>query len=161
MTKAWLVLSVFALGCAAGSGDDGVSAPDVKPVVGAGEQEPPDDPGTGGAEGNEPGAGGSAAGGAAGSGDNGDEPPASGGAAGAGSGGAPGGGAPGGGGSGAGGSGGGAPSGGGASGGGGASASGQCGGKCGSTEPQGAGCYCDVLCIANLDCCPDFFAYCL
>ncbi len=169
-----LLIAVVTLGCAAGTGEetDTDRLPETTPVssVGSGsgqEEEPAQNPASGGASNTDPAKG-----------DNGDEgaetgpqcgtktcasdesccddkfchpmtctdccgPPAGGGGAGGSAG------------SGAGGS----------SGGGGAGGtpppSGQCGGNCGSPEPQGAGCYCDVVCIANLDCCPDFFLYCL
>lgn len=176
--KRWLFVAAMTLGCAVGTGEEGGTdrLPETTPVssVGSGsgqEEEPAESPASGGESGTDPTKG-----------DNGDEgtetgpqcgakvcssdeaccddkfchpvtctdccaPPAGSGGSGGAAGGS--------GGSGAGGS-----SGGGGAGG--ASApSGQCGGKCGSPDPQGAGCYCDLLCIANLDCCPDFFMYCV
>jgi hypothetical protein len=176
MSRAAALVVFLALGCAAVSEEVAEERPDTKPIAGAqmGKgDDPTDDPATGGAAGEGAGAGGAA--GAPGNGDVGDEgaecgtktcaadesccggsfcypagctdccaPPAQPGGGGAGGGGAGGGSA-----------------GGGSAGGGSGGSGALCAGQCGSTKAQGPGCYCDTLCIANLDCCPDFFTSCL
>lgn len=172
-----LLLATLLLGpvaCAVGSEDVDPDKPTPKPVVsqGSGQTEQPvEDDGSWGGKSDDPEDGEPGAGGAGGNGDVGDEEPDPGFACGsetcvagesccngsfcyptqctqccsAGSGGG------GSGGGGSGGSGGGSPP----------PPSGMCGGKCGSPLPQSAGCYCDVLCVVNMDCCPDFFLYCI